>query len=803
MLLSYNWLKEYIDIDMPAAELAEKLNMAGLPVEEIIEHKPPFTDVYSAEVLSVEKHPNADKLSLCSVYDGSETRKVVCGAPNVKKGHIVPLAKEGAVLSGGFKIKKTKIRGVESRGMICSEKELGLGDDQGGIMVLAPGSYKPGDVFSPVKPDTVFNLEITPNRADLLCVAGLARLISACLGKKVSYPDASIPKKYINPSQDIKKSLSIKIEDKKNCPRYSARLIQGVNTGESPGWLKEKLLSMNVRPINNIADITNYILLEMNHPLHAFDYSKIKGKKIIVRPAKNGEKITALNSETYTLNDKNLVIADSDDPIAIAGVMGGEYYSVDNNTTSVVLESAYFNPSSIRKTSRGLGISSDSSYRFERGINIDGTIKALDRAAELIVKTCGGTVSKNTIDIYPSPRRPALIPLRFARANDILGTSLSKTEIKKTIKKTGFKIKKELKDNINVEVPLYRPDISGEIDLIEDIAQVSSYENIPVTMPESALTIGKEPGIDNFIRKIKRSMMKYGFSEAVNYSFLNNKLLKNLGAGGFSPKEPAVIKNPFNEEETRMKTTLIPDLLKNLITNYNNENENIHLFEASRVFHKKGPGEYIQEEWLGGVTYGNIINPAFTGKNFKTDFNYMKSAIGAVYGIVNAGGRFAYELSPEKNPFFEYAADIEAAGVKIGRAGQVSEDILHNNRFRDKAFIFELNLDKLYSLYGGPVTYSPVSPYPIVKRDLSLLVNSDIPEAKVEKLIRSGYEKLIKGLNLYDLYRGGQVPAGKKSLTYSIIFQSDKKTLSEKEINKTMESIVRRLKNEINAELRS
>jgi phenylalanyl-tRNA synthetase beta chain len=801
MLISCNWLKDYIDIKMSPLELAEKLSLSGLPVEEIKEINSGVTGVVVARVQTVEKHPNADNLSLCDVTDGKEQLKIVCGAKNIAPGQLVPLAKDGASLPGGIKIKIAKIRDIESFGMLCSSKELGMDDSHAGILILNPDVYELGAPFVPYAGDTVLSLEITPNRPDLLCITGVARFIALITGAALKYPGCDINKEFIDSTLDIHARLKVDNRDTKRCPRYSARLIEGVTIKDSPAWLKDRLIAMGIRPINNVVDVTNYVMLEINQPLHAFDHKKIKNANILIRTAVNNEKITALDGKTYELKDSDLVIADTKEPIAIAGVMGGEHFSIDSGSTTVVLESAFFSPKTVRKTSRSMTLSSDSSYRFERGIDIDNVDKALNRAAGLIIQVAGGMTSRNIIDIYPEKMKKTQISLRFDRVNKILGTAFTEKETMDFMRKLNFISIGPKNGSLTVEIPAYRADIQQEVDLIEDIAQVYGYDNIPSTLPASHLTVGSEPSAEIFIKQLQQTMTGYGFSEVKNYSFLNNKLLKDLKEESFFPADAVELKNPFNEEETRMKTTLIPDLIKNLISNKNNETESIHLFETANVY-TKIPGGYTQSPMLAAITCGHLIKPAYNHREFSSDFTFIKTIVSDVFSALKAGKELVFE--PQSgSAFYEFYADLNVDGVNIGKAGQVKEEILYHNKFREKAYMFEIDVSLLIKFMAARIQYIKISRFPVVKRDLSIIVKSETPAARVEKIIRSGSANLVKALDLYDLYRGGQVPDGCKSLTYSIIFQSDSRTLSDEDINSEMSDIVQKLKAEINAELRS
>jgi len=802
MILSYNWLKELVDIKLSPTELAEKLNLSGLPVEEITETGAGVTGVVVARILKIEKHPNADKLSYCDVSDGTNTYKVVCGAQNITEGMTVPLATIGAVLPGDFKIKRSKIRGIESEGMLCSAKELGIGGDHSGILPLDPERFPVGASYSPGVPDTLLSIEITPNRPDLLSMIGAARFIAAITGAKVNEPDCSIKPGLIDNSTDINKMLSVDVTDASLCPRYCARVIKNVKVTESPDWLKKKLANLGVRPINNIVDITNYVLFELNQPLHAFDYKKIRGAKIVVRTAADGETITALDGKVYKAKSTDLMIADESSPIAIAGVMGGEHFSVTPETTDIVLESAFFNPGTVRKTARSLGISSDSSYRFERGIDIQNTVNAMNRAAAMMAEISGGMVSGNFIDVYPNPRKLNSITLRLQRVNKLLGTSFSAAEVSGILDSANFK-NSESGGVFSITVPGYRVDLAEEIDLIEEIAQTAGYDRIPSTLPSAAITLGSEPPAETFSKKLSDIFISYGFSQAYNYSFLNTKLLKALGASGYKPQNPALLKNPFNEEESAMKTTLIPDLIKNLIHNVNNEEHNVHLFETANLFSMPEAGRYEQYPAIGCITYGAILPAAFSKKELITDLYFLKSVINSLISASDASSAPEYKAASPYPLFLEYGFEIIVKGRVIGCGGQIKEEILHDNKMKEKAFACEINLNELLSISTGTVKYSGLSPYPAVKRDLSLLLDSSVPAASVENTIRSANPRLINSITLFDMYKGKQVPDGKKSLSYNIVFRSKERTLSEAEINKTMENILLRLKENLKAELRS
>lgn len=805
MQINLNFIKNYVDIkNIPLNELVNKMNMHGLPVDEIIEKKSNISNVYVAKILDIQQHPNADKLSLCKVTDGKNIYSVVCGAKNIKINDIVPLAIEGATLPNNIKIKKAVIRGVESNGMLCSAKELGLGDDHSGILILDPQKNEIGTPFIPFETDTIFNIDITPNRSDLLCATGIARLLSGILNKKFNYPVTKIKKDFLDKKLDINKELNVKVLDKQKCLRYAVRLIKGVKIAESPVGLKNTLLACGIRPINNIVDITNYVMLELNQPLHAFDYNKLTEHTIIVRRAEKDESIIALNGKKYTLNEEDLIIADAKQPIAIAGVMGGEHFSIDNSTTDVVLEAACFNPKTIRKTTKHLIISSDSSLRFEKGVDIKNVINALNRAVNLILEIAGGKTSKNYIDIYPSKQKIKKIKVRFQMINKILGTNLKKNEILKIVRQLHFKLSNITSSTFSVIIPSFRNDLKEEIDIIEDIAEIYGYDKIPLTLPFSDMTLGIDTPAETFNNNIKRILTEFGFSEVKNYSFLNNSFIKSiLKNQKLNIFDNAVkLENPFNEEETHLKTTLLPDLLKNYIYNHNNGNLNIHLFEIANIY-SVYENNFIQNPVLGVISGGYIIEPSFTHNKFISDFYYLKSIINEIHNLLKTDENIVYDKISYDNNFFDYCCNLTLGNDIIGIAGKIKKDIIYENKIKNNVFYFELFLDKIYKFYNKKYSYKKFSQFPYVKRDLSIIVRKDVFFSDVKKIILESGKSLITNITLYDLYYGEQIPSDCKSFTFNILFQSNDRTLSESEVNEIMEDIINNLKNKVSAELRS
>ena len=582
MKISLNWLNDYIDLkNIPLDDIVAKLTMSGLEVEEVINEKEKFNNFVVAEVKEKIKHPNADRLSVCTVTDGKEEYTVVCGAPNVQENQKVILAKTGAFIpKGNFKITKSKIRGIESNGMLCAEDELGLGENHDGILLL-PESAKLGEDLADYLGlnDVIFEIAVTPNRADALSHIGVARDLAALYNLPLHLPSDDVSESFADAS-DL---AGIEIIDSINCPRYSARILTGLTVSESPDWMKNRLMKIGLRPRNNIVDVTNYIMYETGQPLHAFDLDLLSGKKIIVKSSEEEQNFLTLDSKERKISKGTLLICDSEKPVAIAGVMGGENSEINSNTKNILIESAHFNSQSIRKTAKSLGLSTDASYRFERGVDPNKTVFAANRAAKLISELTGAKVAKNVIDVYPKKIISKEIKLRFKRVEKILGYSITEKDIKNILTKLGLSIVFESEKEIRLSVPTYRADLEREIDLIEEIARISGFDNIP-TIQRIPISINKKSDDSEFDDKIRSLAVSLGFYEMINNPLQNKHNAQLYG-------NPINVINPQSKDLEYLRTSLIPGALKTVAYNFNAYEKNLRLFEIGNVFNKKNEKE--------------------------------------------------------------------------------------------------------------------------------------------------------------------------------------------------------------------
>ena len=602
MLVSVKWLRDYVDIEITAAELADKLTMAGLEVDEIRTVQPSFSGVVVAKIISVSPHPNSEKLSICEVTDGQTNYQVVCGAKNIKAGNIVPMAKVGATIPGGYTIKSSVLRGEKSDGMLCSAAELGIGDDDTGILQLAEDLPVGTSLATALDiTDTVLDVGITPNRADCLSMIGIAREVAAVTGKKLKIPVSSLKET----AEDINSLTSVEIIDADLCPRYTARMIKNIKIGQSPVWMKTRLEAVGLRSINNVVDVTNFVMLEMGQPLHAFDFRFLEKSRIIVRRSRQDEEFISLDGKSRKLAADTLLICDGVKPVAIGGIMGGQNSEVKEDTQAVLLESAYFNPVSIRRSARKLAMSTDAAYRFERGIDPEGVLRALDRAAYLIKELSGGNICQNYIDKYPC-RIPSVqnIPLRLKRVNQIIGSNIKDKEIISLLQCIEMKIEETGEGSYHVTPPSFRVDIHREIDLIEEIVRLYGYDKVPVTLPDISVAEIKSGGLTDLEEKARQLLTGSGYSEVINYSFTTTSSADILGWKNDDERRRFLkIKNPLVEDQSVMRTSMIYGLLDTLKKNVNNGSGDLKLFEIGRVFINNGSSQLPMKEICWPVFY--------------------------------------------------------------------------------------------------------------------------------------------------------------------------------------------------------
>lgn len=806
MNVTLNWLKTYIDFDLSASELADRLTMLGIEVESVKQLGVGLEGVVVGSVSSIRPHPNADKLVLCQVDVGeAEELQIVCGAPNVREGMLAPVATIGVTLPIGLTIKSAKLRGETSQGMLCSEKELGLSDDAAGLMEL-PTDTPLGTTLSEALrlDDIVFELEITPNRPDCLSLIGVAREIRAETGNPLKLPSVDLKES----ETDVRELTSVTIDAPDLCPRYAARVIQGIKVGESPAWLQQRLESVGVGVINNIVDITNFVLMEYGQPLHAFDYHKLIEKRIVVRRAADGEHLTTLDEVERELTADMLVIADAEKPVALAGIMGGYDSEITETTCDVLLESAYFNPSSVRATAKALGISTEASYRFERGADPGVVIAALDRAAQLIAELAGGTVCERVVDVYPGEQPLTRIQLRPERVNFVLGTTIETAEMGQILNRLDFDVETS-GDVYQVTVPTFRSDVTREIDLIEEIARVYGYDNIPTTLPKGDIPV-PPPNLKTEVHnRIKRFLLAAGMMEAVNYSFCDPNCFDKIRLNANDPLRDTVkLRNPLSPEMSVLRTTLLPSLLENAQHNRNHQIDTIALFEIGSVFiHNNQNGRSdlriatLEPARVTGILAGQIGEGVYSNPYRQPDFFDIK---GFVEGILEVCGIADYTLRKADVPTFHPGrnAAVLLGDRQLGTFGEAHPQVLENYDLPYKAYLFEFDLEGLVDTAVFTKRFEPISIYPKVARDLAIVVDKEILSDMPTELIYATGGDVVESVRLFDVYEGEQVPEGKKSLAYTITYHSATETLTDKAVNALHDKIVERLNQELGAELR-
>lgn len=796
MIISYNWLKEFVDCELPPAELADLLTMLGLEVEGMHGVGDGFDSVVIARVEERAQHPNADKLSLCKVNDGTEIVNVVCGAQNFASGDTVALARIGSVLPGDFKIKKSKIRGEESFGMLCSEKELGLADESAGIMVLPAGLPLGTPLFDALGlKDTIFEIGLTPNRADCLSVFGIAREVAAKLGKPIHFPGHA-PEE-TGPA--IATVASVVVEDADLCPRYAARYVSGCTIGPSPAWLVSRLEAVGMRSINNVVDVTNYVLMEYGHPLHAFDFERLAGGTIVVRRAAEGELFTTLDGQERPLLPTDLTIRDGARAVALAGIMGGENSEIAPDTTNILIESAWFNPSAIRKTSKRLGLHTESSHRFERGADIGVVPRALDRAAALIAELAGGSVAQGTIDVYPHTVHPRQILVRMERVNALLGTQLTPAVVVDIFKRLQFEVLESEPGRFTVTVPTFRVDIEREVDLIEEVARLHGFNAIDGTMPLARVFSDRPPLRQRVAQGLRDLLTSHGFSEVVNFSFFAEELLnKLLLPEDDSRRQTLRLRNPLSDDLAVMRTTLLPQLLQTAERNLSRRSLNLRLFELRRVYHPVAGQELADEPLhLGALLTGRRFPEGWNHEDASVDFFDAKGVLENIFSDLQVSGVSWSTESVE--PFYHpgKACNLSVQGDNLGSCGELHPDVLEHFGIDQTVYYLELNFEKLVKLGGAPVAIVPPSRYPDTFRDIAMLVDADTPAATVIETIRTQKVKEMEGVELFDLYTGQGIPEGKKSIAVRIRYRSPERTLTDEEVtplhNRIVDNLVKKL----------
>ena len=798
MLISLNWLKQYIDLDgIEINEMENALTMIGQEVEKIEIAGSNLENVVTAKIIEKEMHPDSDHLTVCKVDNGKEILQIVCGASNHKAGDKVVLAQIGAKLSEDFVIKKGKIRGKESCGMLCSEVELGIGSDKDGIIIL-PEDAPVGVPFKDYLGinDTVFELEITPNRPDCLSHIGIARELSAYYGKELKYPETEIKNEIEEKTSD---NVKVTIEDSNLSRRYVTRILKNVTVKESPKWLKERIESVGLRSINNIVDVSNFILMEMNHPNHVFDLDKIEGNEIKVKSAVKGDKLVTLDEQERELEDGDIVISDSKKILALGGVMGGLDSEVTDNTKNILLEVAQFNPQNVRKTSRRLTLSSDSSYRFERGIDVEDSIKVINRLANLIQEVAGGEILNGYVDVYPVPHENKVAELNFERLNRFVGKVIPREKVIEILRNLEIDVK-DNGETLTLTAPSYRGDLELEQDYFEEVIRMYGFDNIENILPR--VDINKNSTLDTtkLTDRVKTICASVGLKEVINYSFIPKDALQKLKFTGVSEDKLIDISNPITEDFVTMRPTLLYSLIKNAKDNMNRNVSNIRFFEVSRTFEK---AEELAKEDIkvGIILAGENDKTLWNPKPVHYDFYDLKGIVEEIFSKLKFQS-FSIKRSVQTEFHPGRSADIFVGKEYIGSFGEIHPDVLENFGLNKKTvLVAEFNIELIKKYINKPFVYQGIVKYPAVPRDLALVMNENILVGDVLKTIEK-IDKKVEKVELFDIYQGIGVEPGKKSVAISILLRDDSKTLEEKEINDIIDKILAKMKKDYMAELR-
>ena len=799
MKASIEWLKEYSDIDVDTLKLGDILTMTGSKVETIEQRGKDIKNVVVGKILEIKKHEDSDHLLITKVDLGNEIVQIVTGANNIKENDIVPIAKDGSELPGGVKIKKGSLRGVESCGMMCSVGELGLdiadypGQIEHGIMILDKSFEKDlgKDIVKVLNlEEDIIDFEITPNRPDCLSIEGLGRETAVSLGKEFKNPRKNIDDLKVVDKKELE-GLTVDIEAPDLCYRYIARVVKNIKIGQSPDWMKRRLKACGVRSINNIVDITNYVMLEMGQPMHAFDINSIEGKHITVRRAKNGEKIITLDEEERELNSDDLVIADDKKAVAIAGVMGGMNSEIEKDTKTVVFESASFYGGNVRKTAKKVGLRTESSSRFEKGLSTENALRAINRAVELVELIGAGEVVDGKIDVYPTKQKINKIKLDYDRINSLLGTNIPKEEMISILEKLDIKVENDV-----AIAPYFRMDLEFLADIAEEVVRFYGYDKLETTLIKADTTIGvlnKEQKIE---KNIKQVLVNNGLSEIYTYGFVSERDLEKSNIDKEIINQSITILNPLSDEYKLMRPSTLPSMMQILSLNDNKKNQNVKLFDISRNY-KNVNGEVEKGEV---PLQENILTIGMYGKD--VDFYTLK---GLIENVLEASNINRFDIEKETNNGSYHpgrCANIKVGIDVIATIGEVHPEVLNNYDIEKRVYVAEVNITKLTKYSKSNKKYVEVPKFPAVERDIAIIVDEKVEVGQIEKIIIKKSKKWLEEVKLFDIYRDEKLGENKKSVAYSLIFRDKNKTLSDQEINTTMESIITELEKTLGAELR-
>lgn len=783
MKITLQWLREFVPVDIDLAALTHILSVGGLEVDGVEELGQDLRGVWVAEIVAMRPHPNADRLTVCELRTHDATVAVVCGARNMKPGDRVALAVPGTILPGGKKIEASEIRGVASAGMLCSEVELGLANSSEGIFILASDASVGSPLATALGRDgTVLDISITPNRGDCLSVLGVAREVAALTGVKLRSSAMRLKEKGRAAADEI----AVRIDAPDLCARYAARVVRNVTIAPSPAWIQDRLRATGMRPINNVVDVTNYVMIELGQPLHAFDLQRLVRSEVVVRRAGTTRSIRTLDDQERLLEADDLLITTGDAPIAIAGVMGGLDSEVCDATRTILLESAWFNPASVRRTKKRLDLNSEAAYRFERGTDPEGVLRALDRAAELLQQVCGGDIAPGVVDVFPGNEPRAAIELRRSRIERILGLPVPPAQIRNAMKRIGARVETAGKA-MRVVPPSWRSDLEREIDLIEEVARILTYEAIPTRLPAAPMVSSQVPDRMRFGRRVSDLLTALGLTESLTVSFASSRM--NHLFPGDAEFDPAVrVINPMVQEESEMRRSLLPGLLATVRVNRNQGAAGVPLFSIGKVF---GGGDKAREGWRLAFVLVGRVGAAGLAQARDYDFSDAKGIVEAIFSLLRLDGESAWLRDETARAFHPgKTAEIRLGETPVGRLGALHPEVEAELELSGANWLCELDLEKLLSYEGAPRVYEELPRFPAVIRDLAVIVSKDSSADAIPRFVRSRANPLIEQVTLFDEYVGAPIPSDKKSLAYSIAYRSRERTLTDEEVNRLHEEVV-------------
>ena len=803
MKASLQWMNEYVPLDLnrPAQELADELTQAGIPVEEVLSMDPGLKKIYTGKIVEITKHPDADKLQVCQVQclseDGEEiTKQIVTAATNVAVGQIVPVAYHKSRLADGTEIKKGKLRGVVSEGMFCSVAEFGISSDlvrpeeAQGIYIFPEGTPIGLDIKEALMlDDTVYEFELTANRADCFSMVGLSREFGIMTNQKALFPVIMVNEN----GESIEGKASVAIEAHDLCTRFTSRLVTNVTIEPSPLWMQNRLRNSGIRPINNVVDVTNYVMLELGQPMHAYDYDCVADHTLIARRAKAGETLTTLDGNERELNESMLIIADTNGPIGVAGVMGGLTSEVTDKTTNVLFEAAVFNGPSIRRTSKALGMRSEASGRFERGVNHKYTAYAIDRAAQLLQQICPSCkVSVGVIDVYPEPVEQRTVTFTAEQINDYLGTSIEKDRMVDILTKLEFSIT-ESGDTIEALVPTWRDDVTGMPDIAEEVARIVSYDNIAPTIPVAILSSGGMTPKKALTKEVTHYLAHAGLSQIITFSFMHKDGLTNMMLPEGDSRYTAIpILNPISEEFPYMRTTLVPAVIEAAKRNIAQQNKDLWLFETANVYEPKAlPLTEVPHErpMACGIMMGKVTEAAWNQAQRDTDFYDVK---GVVDGLLAKLGLTQYDIQPSSESYYHpgVSAHYTVNGVTIANYGELHPQVVKNFDLSGKVYMFEIDLEAVLSITVPPFRYQSFSKFPGTSRDLAIVAPVSVTSGDIVALIKEHGGEYLESVSIFDVYEGEHIEAGYRSLAYNLQFRSMDGTLNDEDIDGAIQAII-------------